>query len=159
MTRSTRDKDGLTPQQADFAAYLAKGLSQAEAYRRSHTLRGASMKSIHERGSRLAQRVEIRARVQALLREAKISDIHSVGQAMRDLLNDINAAREASNWTALASLTKTRTQVLGMIKESMIISPAEGLSDIQLIERLAGGDAAKAAMVKKMLGKDDEYVQ
>ena len=154
-----RDQAGLKPADERFAAHLAKGMYQTDAYRKSHDCTGVAPQRIAERASKLAAKPGVKARVQELLREAKVLDIDSVGEAHKAILDAIERASEAKNWTALSSLLKTRAQILGMIKDSMVIAPAEGLSDAQLIDRLAGGDAAKAAMVKKMLGKDDEYVQ
>ena len=93
------------------------------------------------------------------MREARVQDIDSVGQAYTDLLSDMASAREAKNWTALAAFTRTRAQILGMVKEGLHVSFEASLSDDQLIKALAAGDSNKDAVLRTMLGTSDGFKQ
>ena len=64
-----KDEDGLTPKQAKFAANLAEGMSQAEAYRNAYDAKNMANETIHAHASRLAKRDKVAARVDALVME------------------------------------------------------------------------------------------
>jgi hypothetical protein len=85
---------------------------------------------------------------------AKILAIDSVGRAYQELLADLDAARAAGNWTAVAALTRQRVQILGMLKDHVVVSRVDETSDDALVERLAGGDAYVAAYIRRCLGHD-----
>ena len=154
-----QSNDDLKPADERFAALLAQCLAQTEAYRKSHACEGIAPQTIAERASRLAAKPQVKARVQALLREAKVPDLDSIGEAYKDLLNDIDGARAAKNWTALATMHRIRLQVLGMLKDTVNVTIEQRMSDDELIRRLADGDQDKAALLRQMMGKPDEYLQ
>jgi hypothetical protein len=114
-----RTDDHLKPADEKFAANLAKGLEQAEAYRKSRDCKGASPQRVAERACRLAAKPQLKARVTELLHEAKIADIDSVGVAYRQLLADMERARADKNHTALAAYSRIRVQVLGMVRDNV----------------------------------------
>ena len=64
-----KDEDGLTAKQAKFAANLAEGMSQAEAYRNAYDAQNMAAETIHAHASRLAKRDKVAARVDALIAE------------------------------------------------------------------------------------------
>ena len=64
-----KDEDGLTAKQAKFAANLAEGMSQAEAYRNAYDAQNMAPETIHSHASRMAARDKVRARVDALMME------------------------------------------------------------------------------------------
>jgi hypothetical protein len=147
--------DRLTPKEERAAALRARGYSQADAYRATHNVSRATAKTIHEKASRLFARKEIRARVRDILREARIEDIDSIGQAFSDILDDIQAAREARNWAAVMAGQRLRAQVHGMLIQKVRIE--DNTSDEELIRRLSGGDPAKAAVLYEILGAGNSF--
>jgi len=64
-----KDEDGLTAKQAKFAANLAEGMSQAEAYRNAYDAQNMAPETIHSHASRMAARDKVRTRVDALIGE------------------------------------------------------------------------------------------
>ena len=64
-----KDEDGLTAKQAKFAANLAEGMSQAEAYRTAYDAQNMAAETIHSHASRMAARDKVRTRVDALISE------------------------------------------------------------------------------------------
>ena len=64
-----KDEDGLTAKQAKFAANLAEGMSQAEAYKFAYDATDMQGDTIRNKASQLAQRGDIRAAVDALMGE------------------------------------------------------------------------------------------
>ncbi len=84
----------LTPKQLLFARCVASGQTQADAYREAYNPRDSTTaKSIHTLASRVAGKVEVRARIEALLaaRErallvSAVSDRQKVTQHLRDAL-------------------------------------------------------------------------
>ena len=101
-----RRDSGLTAKQEKFAALLAKGYTQSGAYRAAYNATDMKDATIHQEACRLAHNPLVAARVRELLDAVRISDLDSAQRAFRDLLEDIEAARQAGNWTALAALTR-----------------------------------------------------
>ena len=84
----------LTPKQAHFARCVASGQTQADAYREAYNPRvSTTAASIHTLASRVAGKVEVRARIEALLaaREravaaSAVTDRQKVTAHLRDAL-------------------------------------------------------------------------
>jgi hypothetical protein len=90
-----KDEDGLTPKQAKFAANLAEGMSQAEAYRGAYDAENMAPETIHAHASRLAKRDKVAARVDALIAERMrlietrgVSDRSKVIKLLRQFAED-----------------------------------------------------------------------
>lgn len=90
-----KDEDGLTPKQAKFAANLAEGMSQAEAYRNAYDAENMANETIHAHASRLAKRDKVAARVNALVEERMrlletrgVSDRAKVVKLLRQFAED-----------------------------------------------------------------------
>jgi hypothetical protein len=58
----------LTPKQAHFARCVAQGMTQADAYREAYDPKQSTAATIHTLASRVMARVEVRARVDALMK-------------------------------------------------------------------------------------------
>jgi len=58
----------LTPKQAHFARCVAQGMTQADAYREAYDPKQSTAATIHTLASRVMARVEVRARVDALIK-------------------------------------------------------------------------------------------
>ena len=84
----------LTPKQLHFARCVASGQTQADAYREAYNPRDSTTSaSIHTLASRVATKVEVRARVEALVaaREravaaSAVTDRQKVTEHLRDAL-------------------------------------------------------------------------
>ncbi len=147
-----REIDGLTVQETKAAAFRAQGMSQSDAYRQAFNIKRAKPKTVHEKASRLFARPKVRARVDELLRMAKIEDIDSVGKAFDHLLRLLEKAEADGNYNAAAQLMRQRLQAHGMLRDKLVLSAESKLSDGQLIERLAGNDPEKIAAARLLLG-------
>src|SRR5262249_25471208 len=99
-------------------------------------------------------RPDIRARMAELFRAMKTSDLDSQAQTYRDLLDALDKAKEAKNWTAFASLMRLRMSHQGMLRDTLAITGEGLLSDEALVERLAGEDPKKRALLRGMLGSN-----
>ena len=144
----------MTAKQERFAVLVAQGLSQSAAYRQAYDAENMKPDQIWQEASRLKQYPRVAHRIDALLREARITDIDSIGRAYRELLDDLEAARSAGNATAVAQLQRLRLQCLGMLRDRLVVSAESSLSDEQLIRRLSGDDPRKAALLREILPPD-----
>ncbi len=147
-----RELDGLTTQEAQAAAFRAQGMSQSDAYRQAFNVQRAKPKNVHERACRLFARPKVKARVEELLRRAKVEDIDSVGKAFDALLRLLEKAIADGNYNAAAQLMRQRLQTHGMLRDRIVLSAESQLSDEQLTERLAGGDPERLAAARLLLG-------
>jgi hypothetical protein len=155
MPRKLKDADGLTFAEGRFANFLAHGLSQVEAFRKSWPKTRATAASMHERACRLANQPAIRSRVREILGQMKLSDLDNGPQAFKDLLAALERANAASNFTAVAQLSRLRLDCLGMLKSS--VGDRTGfntISDANLLEKLAGTNAGLRKELEKILGAE-----
>ncbi len=147
--------DELDPKEAKFCVLRASGHNQSDAYRIAWDCKRAKPESVHRMAHRIAQRVHVKSRIRELLREARITDIETVGQAYEQLLEDMQTAREQGNATALSSFTKCKFSALGLSRsEHVLVSPEKSETDAQLIARLAQGDEKRATLLRALIGKD-----
>ncbi len=147
--------DEMDPKEARFCVLRACGHSQSDAFRIAWGRTRAKPESIHRMAHRVGQRVHVKSRIRELLREARITDIETVGQAYEQLLSDMQTAREQGNATALSSFTKCKFSALGLSRsEHVLVSPEKSESDDALVARLAQGDEHKATMLRALIGKD-----
>ena len=58
----------LTPKQAHFARCVAQGMTQADAYREAYDPKQSTAATIHTLASRVMSKVEVRSRVEALIK-------------------------------------------------------------------------------------------
>ena len=113
---------GLTAKQEKFAALLAQGCRQAAAYREAYEASGMKDETVWQEASRLAHDPKVAARVRELLKEVRIEQIDDARQAFIDLLNALERATRAENWTAVAQLTKMRMMFHGL---SLLLLPGD----------------------------------
>ena len=144
--------DGLTAKQERFAALVARGLTQSDAYRQAYNVEGMTDKQVWEEASKLRKHPKVSQRISEILESARIEDIDSANRAFNDLLRGIEEAFNDRNWTAYASLMRQRLQFHGLLKDKLELSQAETLSDEQLIKELAGDDPEKRKLVADMIG-------
>ena len=152
-----RELDGLTIQEAQAAAFRAQGMSQSDAYRQAFNVTRAQPKTVHEKASRLFARDKVKARVRELLRNARVQDIDSVGEAFDHLLRLIQKAETDGNLNAAAQLMRQRLQTHGMLRDTVVLTSESQLTDEQLIEKLAGDDPAKLAAARMLLGAGEGF--
>lgn len=137
-----------------FAALLAQGHSQAEAYR---IVRPRSRKwdaaTLHTRASRLAARDQVRARVRELQRQANVTDILNAGQWMAQTALLLEKAQVDGNLNAAQALNRQLGQACGALTANIVINQYDNQDDAAVIERLSRGDAGLAAMLAKVMGK------
>lgn len=137
-----------------FARHLAMGATQADAYRAAYGRdKGVNDNSTKVSACKLARRPEIQARVAELLKESKVTDLDSVGEAWSDLRNLYKTTVDKEQFTAASSLMRQRLQGLGALKDNLTIQ-TDNVSDDYIIDRLSQGDPDKAAMLKAIVGQD-----
>ena len=147
-----RDEDGLSPQEAAWCRYRAQGLDQSAAYRQAWPGTGATPARINDMASRLGAKPRVQARVAALLRAARASDLDSDGAVVADTLAACRAAAEAGNQTALMQGLRLRSQQRAMLRDVLSVSTEAKYSDDELIASLSRGDAAKGAVLRGLIG-------
>ena len=149
--------DGLTPEESNAARLRAQGLSQVESYRRAFDVQRMKPKTVYEKSSKLFAKPAMQTRVEALLRDARIEDIDSVGQAFDDLLRLLAKAETEGNLTAAANLMRQRLQAHGILRDRVAFTLEEQTSDTDLLKHLAGDDPTKLAALQTILGAADTF--
>ena len=157
MVKRIEDQDGLTPEEAKACLYRAQGLSQSDAYRRAFNKPQAKPKTINEKACRLFAKPATQARVSELLKASKVQDIISVGEWGQMVLEGVEKARADNNMTAFFNGTRQLGQAVGALKDNVALTVEQRTDDDTLIEQFAGGDPAKLAVLRTMLGAKDTF--
>jgi hypothetical protein len=84
----------------------------------------------------------------------RVSDLDSAASAYRDLLAALEAATTSRNWTAVAALSRLRLDVQGMLRSSNASQSMTGISDDQLLTKLAGDNVELRKQLQGLLGSD-----
>ena len=150
MTKRTEP----TPQESKFAALIAQGYSNSDAYRAiKRNSAQLDDKTIWSESSRFAARPMVKTRVRELLEGAKLADIESVREWFVKTRDLRDSAEQAGNWNAVAQLNRQIGVSNGALQEKLQIETTEQ-SDETIIAKLSKGDPAAAAMLRKMIGND-----
>ena len=147
-----RDENGLTLQEERFCQLLVRGMSQRQAYRQAFDNLKSADQRIDERASKLKAKLPVGARLLAILKAAKLSDLDSPGAAVADMLADLSRARAADNWTAVMAGHRIRYSSHGLMRDNLTITAEQLLDDADLAKRLSKGDAAKEQALRVVLG-------
>lgn len=127
----------LTPQQEQFAQYVALGMTQADAYRKAMKSK-ASDKTIWEKASRLAGKVEARvAELQAAAKQkATAKYVYEYEDAMREADEALAIARQKNDPKAMASIIALKGKFSGLETEARRNErpPFEGMTDDELVD-------------------------
>jgi hypothetical protein len=154
---ATRNEHGLTAKQERFAVlYATQGISKSEAYRRVYNTK-AEGNALWVAACQLSQKPKVAIRIGQILAGMRVQDIVSGQQIVRGVLDDLEGARRAKNWTAAASLNDKLLKFQGLMTDRVAITDERAASDDDLVAYLAKGDEAKAAMVRQILGSADEF--
>jgi hypothetical protein len=138
-----KNDNGLTARQARFAAFLAEGHNQADAYRKAYRAKNMKPETIWSEASRQAHNPDVAARVAELLRDARVIDLDSAYAA---------TARQAGNWTAVAQMHRMRWQRHGLLQEHIILSQTDGMDPDEMCKHLARGNPEMEEMLHKIVG-------
>jgi len=131
-----KTRDGLTPKQLHFCRCVAAGMGQAESYRESHAVTATGKSATHrEAASRLMARDDIRARVDALVKQRErsllasaLSDKTRVLSRLRDWMDGSDST---SNQLRAAELLG---KSVGLFKD--VVETSESRSSDDLLAEL-----------------------
>ena len=141
-----------------FAAEIAKGKTQTDAYRTVWPrTRKLDPQRVAEYAYRFAAKHQINARVMAIRSEMRLAEIYPVAQWLNDSITQRDAAFAAGNYNAAGNYQRQIGQAVGAIgADQTTVVVAEKLSDVELIKRLSEGnpDLAKA-LGKTIAAKPD----
>lgn len=155
MSKGFQD-DGLTPQQERFAALVAQGVSQSDAYREVADVEpDTKPESIWQSASKVAADPKVRSRIRELTEGLQLADIISVQAWFQRVAEDTELARAKGNMTAAMSGHRIIGQALQALRDGVNVNVGNEISDDALILRLTNGDPDKTKMLKAIVGKDD----
>ena len=86
----------LTPKQAHFARCVAQGMTQADAYREAYDPKQSTAATIHTLASRVMGKVEVRARVESLIKARERAVVASALTDRDKVLNRLRAWLEGT---------------------------------------------------------------
>ena len=156
--RGFRNDTGLKPSEEKFAALIAMGCSQREAYQKSYRAHGLTITVIDSRATRVAAKPLVIERAKSILRESQILDWYSKAEWFQDVIACFRAAKDDKNWTACANFTRQLGQSVGALTESnLTVNVTSNMTDEEVVKRLAGKDPDKAKMIQAIVGSADTY--
>ena len=151
------DPDGLTVKQAQFAQLISKGWTGADAYRQAYDASGMKPESIWQEAARTRAIPHVAARIKDLLSQARLQDLDSIGQAIQRSLELCQEAREHRNYSAAAKVNADLLKMHGLLRDTLVVQWEQGLSDDQLLARLAGNDPVRLEAARALLRAPDSF--
>ena len=134
----------LTPKQAHFARCVAQGMTQADAYREAYDPKqGTTAASIHTLASRLMGQVEIRSRVDALVKARERAVVASALSDRDKVLSRLRA------W-----LEGTEEADSNRLRAAELLGKASGLftTDISVTTKERDSSAVAAEIEHRLAG-------
>ena len=151
--RPARAPGELQPAEEKFCQLVAAGYDQTAAARKAYAARRLSDQAYSERGSKLAARPDVQARIFRIVAELEISTIDSAPHVLRDVLDAYREARADRQWTAIAALARVRAQIQGLLRDTVVLRAEGSLTDEQLAKQISDGDPDLAHKVHLLLGR------
>lgn len=150
-----RPHKGVTANQEMFARLWCQGYSNTDAYALAYDNEMTpEQQAVEAHG--LLKNPKIVALCTEILKAAKLEEIDNPQKAFRDLMQDIDGARDDKNWSAVMAGHDKRLKAWGMLKDRQIIENVESMSDEQLVKELAGDDPEKQEMARALIGGDKQ---
>ena len=149
-----RDKDGLTAQEARAALLNVCGYSQTAAVEEVYQRGAGSRDALTRRASKLFAQPRVRARVTKLVMDAKLESMMSPGQWFDGIRTDLDNAREAMNFNAVANLNRLIGQALGVLQNNISMTIEQRGSDTDLIAAVSKDGTLQAGLVKALGAAD-----
>jgi hypothetical protein len=117
MSKGHKLANGLTPDEERYAALLAEGMTQSDAYRQIWPAKNGarSMDDEHTMASRKA--VRVRSRVQELIDAAAKVTVVNVITMTEQLDDDRTFARECKNPGAAVSASVNKAKLHGLLQD------------------------------------------
>ena len=135
----------LTPKREAFAAALARGLSQAAAYREAFPrARDWADKTVFSRASELAKDSEVQGRVRELGTKAAEANELTVEQHLRTLGELRDEARHAGQYAAAIKAEEARGKCSGFYSDRVVHTgpdggPGQSVTRVEIVARKANG--------------------
>ena len=112
----------LTPKMLHFARLVASGKSQADAYREAYDpSESTTAKSVHTLASRLMSRVDIRSRVDALIKARDQAVARSAVSAKARIIERLDAAIDSPTDPLILRALEIYARVCGLMNSSLTV--------------------------------------
>ena len=149
-----RSKATIQALEQRFAACIAKGMTQSDAYRViKPRCRKWKAEAVGADASRFANRPTVVAAIKAALDAAGVADLYSIGRWTADALLLRQKAVDEGNLNAAQAIQRQLGQAIKALGGEIVINQYDKADDAAVIERLAKGDPKVAAMLAKLAGK------
>ncbi len=152
----SKSKATVEAEEQRFAILLAQGVTQTDAFKairpRSRNWEPAS---VTNKASEFARRASVQARVREALRASKLSELDSIPEWHARVQADIETAREDGAHASVMTGNRMIGQSLGAVQQNVVLDATSLMDDNAIINRLAGGDEHKAAILRAIIGADD----
>ncbi|MEQ1889090.1 MAG: terminase small subunit [Alphaproteobacteria bacterium] len=139
----------ITPKQDRFCREYLADLNATGAARRA----GYSEATAHVQGPRLLANVRVKQRLAELQGVVAERNEITVDGVIAMLLDSYKTAKAANQHGPAVRAAELLDRRLGMFRDRLELSPADGPDDNVLIERLAKGDPAAVAVLTRLIGR------
>jgi len=158
VTQGKRDKDGLTPKQAAFAAATLEHATLTAAYREVYDAEGMRPASVHSEASKLVSNPKVAARIERLTAE-KERDHRTEGARLREFVRErlVLEATDADSASSrvravelLGKLTGVQAFDAERLEQTVISSSAEAEVELESALEEALKDPKVAQLFEKV---------
>ena len=149
-----RNKDTIKALEIRFAHCIARGMTQADAYR---TIKPRSKKwpnqNVAEAASTYAAKQSVKDEVKNAIRAMQMTEIHTSAEWMQTTLMLLEKAQTEGNLNAAQALNRQLGQATGALSNNVSVNIYDTMDDAALIERLTKDNKGLGAQLTKLLGR------
>ena len=143
----------LTPKQRRFCEkYVACLEAKQAAIAAGYTERSATVTS-----TRLMKRPEVQQYIAVLQAEAAERNNVTVDEVIEKLRDTYADAKKANQNGPAVRAVELLGKSVGMFKDQVVLTELQATSDNDLIDKMAKGDAKKAAALRELLGAGEGF--
>lgn len=152
----TRPVDALNAKELAFCGYRLRGMSQTQAWREAFNRHKDDANSASSLAAKVANKRRVWLHLNERFASAKKTALMSDSKYLDMLMNDRQAAIDATQWTAVMSANRLIGQAIGALSETLNVND-DRMTDEQLIERLGQSDPAVAEAIKRLVGGRETF--
>lgn len=150
----------LTKKQAKFAKLICMGHTGVGAYRAAYNVNGSmSDRACYAEAAKLKRHPTIALHVKEGLDQARLQDLDSIGRHIARTLDARERAELSGSDNVEAKLLDQLGKMHGAFRDTRVLVVENGMSDAELLARLARGSPERLEAAKQLLSVPSEFAE
>lgn len=150
----------LTHKEAHFAKLILQGCTGVLAYRTAYEVDAATLpKTCAEEASKIRARPNVATMIREGLKQARLQDLDSIGEHIDRTKRAIERTEINGDENVHAKLLDQMGKMHGAFRDTRVLVVENGMSDAELLARLARGSPERLEAAKQLLSVPSEFAE